>query len=79
LLKDGRIPKDIKKESKKSALKKQLLYMEKFDHANNAGKIGRMRKVAIWYLKGFENAARTRNAVCHTAGYGELLEVIDSC
>lgn len=76
-LKNGTITKEISLEEKKAVLKKHLSYIDKYKYISPKGKIGFMRKVAIWYLKRVPKAARIRSLITSSNSYQDLLKVID--
>ena len=63
---------------KKKVLKKHLGYIDKYRDSKPPFRIGFMRKVAIWYLKGFPYAAKVRDQISRVKSYAELLKLIDS-
>jgi tRNA-dihydrouridine synthase B len=62
---------------KKAVLKKHLAYIAQYKDCTPLGKIGFMRKVALWYLKGFPNASKIRGQVSTMPDYDSLLHFID--
>lgn len=62
---------------KKNILKKHLAYLAQYKDCTPKGRIGIMRKVTIWYLKGFPGAAKIRGQVCAIPEYEALVEFID--
>lgn len=77
-LKNGKISAEPDMAAKKKALKKHLAYIDKYRDSKPAFKVGFMRKVAIWYLKGFPYATKTRNQISRVKSYSDLLELIDN-
>jgi tRNA-dihydrouridine synthase B len=77
-LKSGKIPKEQTLLTKIKTLKKHLAYMKKYLPTTKFHTIGIMGKVAVWYLKGFPNAAQIRNNVFKTKSYKELIRLIDN-
>ena len=75
-LKNGKIAKNPKLSAKKKALKKHLLYIEKYKETSHANKMGLMGKVAMWYLKGLPNASRIRERIQKVRSYEELNKLI---
>jgi tRNA-dihydrouridine synthase B len=63
-------------DERKTALRKHLSYIDMYKDKKAKGKIGHMRKVALWYLKSFPNAAKLRSRVNVARSYPELLELI---
>lgn len=76
-LKTGKTTKAPSLAEKKKALKQHLAYIEKYSDMKQAHKIGFMGKVAMWYLKGLPGATRTRDQICRTKSYEELLKLIN--
>lgn len=77
-LRAGDLPPDVSALTRKATLKRHLAYIEEFRAGQPKGKIGFMRKVALWYLKGFPNAAKARGHVTTAADYASLLEFIET-
>jgi nifR3 family TIM-barrel protein len=59
----------------KDVLKRHLSYIER--HNTGRGKLGAMRKAAIWYIRFFPNAKRLRNDVCAMKSYSDVVRFID--
>ncbi len=64
--------------TRKEALKRHLAYVEEFRRSQQRGKVGFMRKVALWYIKSFPNAAKIRGQINTITDYAALLEFIDA-
>ncbi|MBU0630755.1 MAG: tRNA dihydrouridine synthase DusB [Candidatus Margulisbacteria bacterium] len=62
---------------RRAVLKQHLAYTLEYRGKYKNNLIGLMRKVAIWYLKSFPNAAAARGRVTEAKNYPELLETID--
>lgn len=77
-LTSGRLPAKPIKEEKKHTLKKHLFYVEKYRDMSRSGKLGFMKKVSIWYLKGIEDASRLREKITSAESYEGLLAIISS-
>ena len=71
------LPSEVSRSSRKQVLKRHLAYIREFRHHSPSGKIGFMRKVALWYLKGFPNAAKVRGLINTVVDYETLLTFID--
>ena len=78
-LKNGGGSDEVSLEEKKKVLKKHLCYVDKYKAISQSGKIGIMRKIAIWYLKNIPHAARVRSQITSAKSYTDLLEVIEQC
>lgn len=63
--------------TRKRVLKRHLTYLMEYKHNSPKGKIGFMRKVTLWYLKGFPNAAKVRGQVNTVQDYEALIQFID--
>jgi nifR3 family TIM-barrel protein len=62
---------------KKAVLKRHLAYIAQYKDCTPAGKVGVMRKVALWYLKGFPGASKIRSQVGAIPDYETLLYFIE--
>jgi tRNA-dihydrouridine synthase B len=62
---------------KKTVLKKHLAYIAQYKECTPTGKVGFMRKVTLWYLKGFPLAAKIRGQVGAIPDYETLLHFIE--
>lgn len=62
---------------KKTVLKRHLSYIDKYKDCSSSGKSGFMRKVVLWYLKGFPEARRIREKVSLVNGYDKMIKLID--
>lgn len=74
----GKNVEDVSIEEKKKVLKKHLAYVDKYKDISQHGKIGFMRKVAIWYLKSLPHASRLREKITSAKTYDDLVSVIDA-
>ena len=63
---------------KKSVLKRHLSYIDRHVDCSHPGKVGIMRKVALWYMKSFPSAKRIREQVSLVRDYEKMLKLIDS-
>ena len=77
-LKSGAIVPEPGLPARKKVLKKHLAYIDKYRDSKPASKVGFMRKIAIWYLRGFPYAANTRDQISRVKSYSDLLKLIDS-
>jgi tRNA-dihydrouridine synthase len=75
-LRNGKAAPQRSLDEKKEALKRHLSYIEL--HNNSRGKIGVMRKVALWYIKSFPNAKRLRCDICAVKSYEKMIQFIDT-
>lgn len=62
----------------KLTLKKHLSYLDIYKETRDAVKIGFMRKLCLWYLKGFPDSAKIRNRICSMKNYDEVIALIDN-
>jgi nifR3 family TIM-barrel protein len=77
-LTNGTMQKDISLEEKKKALKKHLSYVDSYRDMSKTGKIGFMKKIAIWYLKSVPQASRLREKITSAKNYEGILATISS-
>lgn len=77
-LKTGREakPKDITGR-KRTALKEHIGYIKKYRERSSEGNVGFMKKVTMWYTKGFPDARNIRNKICKIKNYGELWDFLE--
>jgi len=73
----GTVEESVTIKERLRVLKKHLSYIEKYNDQKPSGRAGHMRKAALWYLKGFPNAARMRREISLVKNYEEMLELID--
>jgi tRNA-dihydrouridine synthase B len=73
-LKNGKLLPGPTLEEKLAAIKKHLQLIEKYKMAPDKIKLGVSRKVAAWYLKGFDNAAALRDKVGRSRSMDELYQ-----
>ncbi|MFA5270753.1 MAG: tRNA dihydrouridine synthase DusB [Candidatus Omnitrophota bacterium] len=62
----------------KVTLKKHLSYLDKYKETREITKVGFMRKLCLWYLKGFTDSAKIRNRICSIKSYEEVFALIDN-
>ena len=62
---------------KKAVLKRHLAYIARYKKNSPAGKLGVMRKVTLWHLKGFPGASTVRGLVNTVPDYETLVRFID--
>lgn len=77
-LETGRIEEQTDLPSRKAVVKKHLAYIEELLESSPSSKVGHMRKAAIWYMKYFPNASKTRRKVSLVTSYEKMIELIDS-
>jgi len=65
-------------QTKKAVLKRHLSYIEKFKACPPSGKVGFMRKVALWYLKAFPGSKSIREKVSLVNTYEDMIKLIDT-
>ena len=56
----------------------QILPAQESGITRDTVKIGFMRKLCLWYLKGFPDSAKIRNRICSMKNYDEVITLIDS-
>ena len=59
-------------------LKRHLSYIDKYKECSPSGKTGFMRKVVLWYLRGFHNAPRLRGQISVVNSYEKMLNLLDT-
>lgn len=76
-LKTGKLtkPKNITNK-KRTALKEHIRYVKKYRERSSEGNVGFMKKITMWYTKGFPDARNIRNKICKIKNYGELSDFI---
>jgi len=77
-LKTGALPRPLDVETRVISLKRHLEYIDRYKSIHPSSKIGFMRKVALWYLKDFSGARKTRTLVNSVGTYEELVELLGS-
>lgn len=65
-------------EDRKKAALKHLKYLEKYNSSSSKGKVGLMRKSALWYMKGFASSARLRGEISSIKDQKDLEAIIRS-
>lgn len=65
-------------ENKQQALKEHIKYIAKYKENSTQGNVGFMRKVVMWYIKGFPDAKNIRNKICKIKNYAELMDLINA-
>ena len=63
-------------EEKKKILEKHLYYVDKYRDMSVTGKVGFMRKIAIWYLKSVPGASGIRRKITSSKSYEQLIDVV---
>ncbi|MDD5593480.1 MAG: tRNA dihydrouridine synthase DusB [Candidatus Margulisbacteria bacterium] len=74
-LKTGELLPAVSFQKRKETLKRHLAYSNKYLYSK--GRVGVMRKIAIWYLKKFPGAAHFRDRVTRTNSYEDMIKLID--
>lgn len=65
-------------DKKRIALKEHIGYVKKFRERSCEGNVGFMKKIAMWYTKGFPDATSIRNKICKIKNYCELSDFINN-
>lgn len=73
----GGIPQVAPRPARKKILKRHLGYIEEHKECSRSGKIGFMRKVMLWYIRGIPEARRIREKVSLVNTYDKMIELID--
>lgn len=69
--KSSAMPKNII-DKKRGVLKKHIKYIMRYRESSTEGNVGFMRKIMMWYTKGFPDAGSIRNNICKIKNYDEL-------
>jgi nifR3 family TIM-barrel protein len=77
-LKGGEPPPGVDPLTKKRTLLRHLSYIDTYKEISASAKLCHMRKVAIWYTKGFLEATRARARICAARSYAELVDLIET-
>ncbi|MCX5678117.1 MAG: tRNA dihydrouridine synthase DusB [Candidatus Omnitrophica bacterium] len=77
-MKDGTLPRQKDLSTIKTVAKRHLSYMYKYMECSDPGKVGVMRKTALWYLRSFPGARSMRGEISLVRSYEKMLELIDS-
>ena len=76
-IKAGKPSKEISLAEKKSTLKKHLDYIDQYKSISASGKVGFIRKVAIWYLKSIPAASNLRARITReTKSCQDILKIV---
>jgi tRNA-dihydrouridine synthase B len=76
-MKAGRSSKEISLAEKKKVLKRHLDYIDQYKSISASGKVGFMRKVAIWYLKSVPDASNLRARITReTKSCRDILKIV---
>ncbi|MFA5147058.1 MAG: tRNA dihydrouridine synthase DusB [Candidatus Omnitrophota bacterium] len=65
-------------ETVKKILKRHLAYINDLKTVPGRSMVGYMRKVVMWYIRGFPNARRIREKVCSVKTYDGMLALVDT-
>ncbi|MBN2058302.1 MAG: tRNA dihydrouridine synthase DusB [Candidatus Saganbacteria bacterium] len=76
-LKTGVLPEQVTLERKKRVLLRHLEYMQELRQSRPSNKMGLMRKMALYYLYDFPNAAKIRGSITPLKSYKALVEKIE--
>lgn len=77
-LRDGALPVPRDLSEIKTAAKRHLSYMHKHMECSDQGKLGVMRKVALWYIRSFPRARSMRGEISLVKSCEKMLKLIDS-
>ncbi len=70
--------KSVEAEARIDTLKRHLGYIELYREGGPSGKVGFMRKTALWYIKNFTRSARLREKISLVKSYEKMLELLDN-
>lgn len=74
----GRLQKPVESEIRIDTLKRHLKYIALYRDGGPSGKVGFMRKTALWYIKHFTRSARLREKISLVKSYEKMLELLDN-
>ena len=63
-------------DKKRTALEEHIRYVKKFKERSSEGNVGFMKKITMWYTKGFPDARSIRNKICKIKNYIQLSDFI---
>jgi tRNA-dihydrouridine synthase len=63
---------------RKQATLHHLAYLEQYKVCTPRGKVGVMRKITLWYLKGFPGASHLRGQVSTLPNYEALVQFVET-
>jgi len=58
-------------------LKRHLAYIDRYRDGGASGRVGFMRKTALWYIKHFTRSARLREKISLVKSYEKMIELLD--
>ncbi|MCX5679130.1 MAG: tRNA dihydrouridine synthase DusB [Candidatus Omnitrophica bacterium] len=58
-------------------LKRHLNYIDRYRDSSPSGKVGFMRKTALWYIRHFTRSARLREKISLVKSYEKMIELLD--
>jgi len=73
----GHSPKSVLPVTRIDTLKRQLAYIDRYREGGASGKVGFMRKTALWYIKHFTRSARLREKISLVKSYEKMIELLD--
>lgn len=76
-LSSGRRQKTVNPETRIETLKKHLGYIDRYRESSPSGKVGFMRKTALWYIKHFTQSARLREKISLVKSYEKMIELLN--
>ena len=74
----GRLQKIVEPENRIDTLKRHLGYIDRYRDSSPSGKVGFMRKTALWYIRHFTKSARLREKISLVKSYEKMIELLDS-
>jgi nifR3 family TIM-barrel protein len=76
-LQTGTLPPESTLVQRKIVVKRHLSYIKQYKSSSPSGKLGFMRKVALWYMRGFPHASKIRGQINTIGDYDALVHFID--
>jgi len=73
----GTRQKSVEPEIRIETLKRHLDYIDRYRDGGASGKVGFMRKTALWYIKHFTKSARLREKISLVKSYEKMIELLD--
>lgn len=77
-LRTGAVPPPVDLATKKLVLGRHLAYIEEYKDLTPSGKVGYMRKFAMWYLRGIPDATTVRSRICTVRTCAEMRDLVES-
>lgn len=76
-LRTGKLAEPPGPDARREALRRHISCIEELKDARPQSRVNCMRKIVIWYTKGFPHATRIRDAACKARQYEQMLDIVD--